>query len=193
MEDKQNTFNQTNGYAMQYGIILGLWSLCGLACYVLSFRLPILSVLCDLLLVCSPVLAGYLTICFRRKVMIPELGFTFGRGFGFTFLMGVYATLWIALGTYVYLAYFDNGYIFNQIENMMSRPEFVNQMRQSGTWDLMMNEYGSVQKFVNTMRSFGASAYAGFFIYITIFTSPVVSAIVGLIAKKSPNWIIPQK
>ena len=191
MRNNDNTFKQTNGFAMQYGVLLGFCGLAGLACFVGSFTNPILSFFHLLFTLGSPVLAGYFTMRFRNGVMQPELGFTFGRGFCFTFLMGMYATLWIALGVFVYLAYFDNGYIFDAYEKMLTQPEYVAQLRASGTWE-MIQSIGGVTKIVNNMRAVGAGNYATGIIYMSLMVAPLISAIIGFVCRKSATgWTSP--
>ena len=191
MNSNDNTFKQTNGFAMQYGVLLGLCGLAGLTCFVGSFSTPFLSFFHLLFTLGSPVLAGYFTIRFRNAVMQPELGFTFGRGFGYTFLMGMYATLWIAVGIFVYLAYFDNGYIFDAYEKMLTSPEYVAQLRANGTWD-MLQSVGGVTKLVNNMRAVGAGNYATGVIYMSLMVAPFISAIIALICRKAPTgWTMP--
>ena len=191
MKNNDNTFRQTNGFAMQYGVLLGFCGLAGLACFVGSFNSPFLSFFHLLFTLGSPVLAGYFTIKFRNAVMQPELGFTFGRGFGFTFLMGMYATLWIAVGLFVYLAYFDNGYIFDAYEKMLTQPEYVAQLRASGTWDVIQS-MGGITKLVNNMRAISAGNYATGVIYMSLMVAPIISGFIALISRKAPaGWSMP--
>lgn len=191
MKQKDNSFQQTNSFAMLYGLYLGLWGLLGLTCVVQSFSHPSLSLISSPLMWSSPFLAAYLTYRFRRNVMLPELGFSFGRGFLFTFFMGMYASLWIAIGTFVYMAYFDNGAIFNAYEAMLSAPEVTAELRASGMWD-MLQAQGGINGFVDVLRGITPAAYAGSILYITLLTAPVISAIIALIFRKSGNgWIMP--
>lgn len=191
MKSNDNTFKQTNGFAMQYGVLLGLCGLAGLACFVGSFTTPFLSFFHLLLTLGSPVLAGYLTIRFRNAVMQPELGFSFGRGFGYTFLMGMYATLWIAVGVFVYLAYIDNGYIFDAYEKVLNQPEYVAQLRASGTWNVLQSA-GGITKLVNNMRAISAASYAAGVIYMSLMVAPLISAVIALVCRKAPDgWTEP--
>ena len=153
MENRTTTFQQTNAFAMQYGVLLGAFGLLTLAVFVLSFQFQSLGILTDLMFLGSPFLATYFTLRFRKTVMVPEFGFTFGRAFGFTFFMGIYATLWVALGVFVYLNFFDGGYLFDKIEEVISSPQFVAQLRQAGSWDMIIDQYGSLPKMVNVLRS----------------------------------------
>ena len=193
MENQKSSFAQTNAFAMQYGALLGLWGIASLAFWVLSFRYPFLSWLSNVLMIGSPIFAGYLTALFRRNVMIPELGFSFGRGFGYTFMMGIYATLWVALAVFVYLAYLDNGFLFDSFEKMLTQPDVVAALRQTGTWEMMLREVGSPEKLVNVYRSISPGQYAGIIIYLSLLVAPFISVIIGLVCRKSGNgWVMPR-
>ena len=125
------TFRQTNAFAMQYGAVMGVWGLVANACFVGSFSMPGLSMLFLLLSVSSPVLAVFLTRRFRAHVA-PQGPFLFHQAFLHTLLMGVYAAIWVAFGVYIYLAYFDHGYIFDAYLNSLNDPALQEQMQQLG-------------------------------------------------------------
>ncbi len=177
---KQNTskFGQTNAFAMQYGLFLGVWGIMSIVTSVLSIKLSSLSFISTILLVGSPILAGYFTTRFRSSVMQPEFGFTFGRGFLFTFLMGLYASLWIALFSYVYMQWFDGGYVANLYEEVLTQPDYRQALEQSGV---------KPEDIVKMFRSVPAASYAGSFIYITLFTAPLISAIIAFITHRRPQ------
>ena len=125
------TFRQTNAFAMQYGAVMGVWGLVANACFVGSFSVPGLSMLFLLLTVSSPVLAVFLTRRFRGHVA-PQGPFMFHQAFLHTLLMGVYAAIWVALGVYVYLAYFDHGFIFDAYLNSLTDPALQAEMERLG-------------------------------------------------------------
>ncbi len=177
---KQNTskFGQTNAFAMQYGLFLGIWGILSIVTVVLSMKYTSLSFIGLIMMVGSPILSGYFTMRFRDSVMQPEFGFTFGRGFLFTFLMGLYASLWIALFSYVYMRWFDAGSVANLYEEALNHPDYREAFRQSGV---------RAEEIVKMYRSIPPAGYAGSFIYITLLTAPFISAIIALIARRSPK------
>lgn len=183
MEYKNNSFRQTNAYAMQYGLLLGVWGFLSLVVMVLSMVHPFLSFPNILLMYGSPFFAAYLTARFRRRVMLPEEGFTFGRAFLFTFIMGIYASLWIALGVYIYLAWFDHGYVFNIYENLLSQPEYAAQLSQNGMLSTMTQGKG-ISGMIDAMRAIPPAHYAGMVIYLTFFSAPFISALIALACRR---------
>lgn len=172
---------------MQYGLLLGIWGILGLCVMGLSFKIPSLSIISTLMTIGSPIVAVFLTIRFRKAVIDIEEGFSFGRAFLFTFMTGIYASIWIAVFVYVYLAYMDGGYIFNAYEAMLTQPEYTAQLQESGFMSTI-NAAGGLDNFVDTMRSIPPANYAGMVIYMTIFSAPFISAIISAICRKAPRF-----
>ena len=132
MNQSANKFKQLNAFAMQYGIALGAWGILSLVTTGVSLKITSLSLLSSIVTLASPVIAALLTSRFRKSTTTPEEGFTFGRAFLFVFTTGFYASIWIAAFVFLYLAYWDNGYIFNAYESLLSSPEYAGSMQQSG-------------------------------------------------------------
>ena len=86
--DYNNTFQQTNAYAMQNGLWLGLWGWFSLVAFRYSFSSVLCSNLLMLMTLAGPVLGVVLTGRFRRSVAGADGAFTFGRGFTHTLFMG---------------------------------------------------------------------------------------------------------
>ena len=68
--DYNNTFQQTNAYAMQNGLWLGLWGWFSLVAFRYSFGSVLCSNLLMLMTLAGPVLGVVLTGRFRRSVEI---------------------------------------------------------------------------------------------------------------------------
>lgn len=185
MNQSANKFKQLNAFAMQYGIALGAWGILSLVTTGVSLKITSLSLLSSIVTLASPVTAALLTSRFRKSTTTPEEGFTFGRAFLFVFTTGFYASVWIAAFVFLYLAYWDNGYIFNAYESLLSSPEYAGSMQQSG----LMNSLNanSVSDMIDAMRSISPAGYASSVIYMSFMTNPVISAIIALICRKSPN------
>lgn len=187
MENKDNNvFRQTNAFAMLYGLWLGLWGFLSLVFMVAAMVHPFLSFVNVLMFYGSPFFAAYLTVRFRRNVMVPESGFTFGRGFLFTFMMGIYASIWIAVGVYAYLAWFDHGYVFEVYEQVLSQPENAAQLTQGGMLDVLTQGKG-ISGMVDAMRAISPGNYAGMVIYLTFFSAPFFSALIALACRRAPK------
>ena len=85
-----------------------------------------------------------LTGRFRRSVAGADGAFTFGRGFTHTLFMGFYASIWVAVGIFVYLRYFDNGAIFSDYAATLSRPELQQALQESGLLEQLNAASGEV-------------------------------------------------
>lgn len=180
-----DSFSLTNGFAMQYGAVLGLWRVAACAAFVFSFAYPGLSSLYLLMAVASPVLACLLTMRFRRHV-VPAGPFTFGQGFLHTLLMGLYACVWVALAVYVYLAYFDGGFFFDSYAVALRRPELVAELERSGLKEQLELATGGkgLEGLVDAMRAITPATYSAMVIYLNIIIAPLVSLIVALLCRQ---------
>lgn len=187
MNQNANRFKQTNAFAMLYGLVLGAIGILSLCAMGLSLQISIFSFISTVLTIGSPIAAAYLTIRFRRAVMVETEGFSFGRGFLFTFMMGVYASIWVALFVFVYLAYLDGGSFFDIYEARLTQPELVAEMRRSGVLAQLADAGTSPTGLVDAMRAIPPAQYAAMVIYMSILAAPVFSAIIALIVRRSPN------
>lgn len=184
MNQPANKFKQLNAFAMQYGIVLGGWGIFSLVITGISLKINTLSLLSSVITLTSPVIAALLTLKFRKNTTSPEDGFSFGRAFLFVFTTGFYASIWIATFIFLYLTYWDNGYIFNAYESLFSSPEYAGSMQQSGLMDSL--NANSASDMIDAMRSISPAGYASSIIYLSFMTNPVISAIIALICRKSP-------
>lgn len=182
------TFRQTNAFAMQYGAVMGVWGLVANACFVGSFSMPGLSMLFLLLSVSSPVLAVFLTRRFRAHVA-PQGPFMFHQAFLHTLLMGVYAAIWVAFGVYIYLAYFDHGYIFDAYLNSLNDPALQEQMQQLGMTEqiAMMTGGGTPHDFVKALQAIPPANYAAMTLYMSLLLAPVISLFVALACRRTDS------
>ncbi len=189
MEQETNKFKQANAFAMQYGFILGCTGILSLFLTGLSLSVPSISFLGTLVTLASPLLAAMMTRRFRNAVMTTDVGFTFGRGFLFTFVMGVYAILLVGLFTFIYLAFIDGGYIFNAYERLLSQPEVVAEMRRSGMLSSLTQGGMDMTDIVDTMRSIPPAQYASSIICTSILMNPFISAVIALVMRRDPGFI----
>ncbi len=187
MNQNSNKFKQTNAFARQYGLLLGLWGIVSLAVMVAALKWDALSFLNMVMYIGSPILAGFFTVRFRRSVSTPEEGFSFGRGFLFTFITGLYASIWIAVFVFVYLAYIDHGFVFALYEDAFKKPEVMAQLRQSGMLE-QLDGLGGIAGLVDGMRRIPPANYAGIIIYMTVLSAPFISAAIALICRRSPKF-----
>lgn len=187
MQQETSTIKQTNAFAMQYGLFFGVVGILSLVTMGLSMAHPGFSFLSLLLTVGSPFLATYLTLRFRRQVMDPRFGFTLMRGSLFTFLMGIYAAIWVALFVLIYLSFLDGGRFFDAYEAMMTQPEVVAQMRQNGMIDQLAAQGMTMEDVINVMREAAPARYAGMILYFSLLVTLIFSLLIGCVARRAPQ------
>ncbi len=116
----------------------------------------------------------------------PDGTFGFARGFLHALFMGFYASIWVALAVFVYLQYFDNGSIFAAYGHSLETPEMQQYLLQSGVgaqFDSISGGKGA-QGIVDAMQSLGAATYASMSLYLSMIFGPVISTVIGLIARR---------
>lgn len=178
---RQANFRQTNAYAMQNGVILGLWAIICQACYVGGLTQPLLSNLWLLMLIGIPIVTLVLTFRFRKIVGL-DVNFPFSRGFMHAFLTLLYTAIWAALATFIYLQFFDNGYIFDCYVKNISAPEVQEMLKVNGLDKQIAEATNGLTAVdvVNELRTIGAANFAAMIIYFYMFVSPIFSILIGL-------------
>lgn len=184
--DYNNTFQQTNAYAMQNGLWLGFWGWLSLVAFRYSFSSVLCSNLLMLMTLTGPVLGVVLTGRFRRSVAGADGAFTFGRGFTHTLFMGFYASIWVAVGIFVYLRYFDNGAIFSDYAAALSRPELQQALQESGLLEQLnaASGEGGLEGLPDALRSVGPAGYAAASLYMAMFATPLIALFAGAVCRR---------
>lgn len=184
--DYNNTFQQTNAYAMQNGLWLGLWGWLSLVAFRYSFSSVLCSNLLMLMTLTGPVLGVVLTGRFRRSVAGANGAFSFGRGFTHTLFMGFYASIWVAVGIFVYLRYFDNGAIFSDYAAALSRPELQQALQESGLLEQLnaASGEGGLEGLPDALRSVGPAGYAAASLYMAMFATPLIALFAGAVCRR---------
>lgn len=181
-----NFFKQANAFAMQYGLVMGLWGLVTLAAFAGSLNFQWMSFLSTAMAAGSLFLASRLTARFRDIIRHPGEGFTVSEGFLFTFVSSIYAALCIAFGVYVYLAYVDGGWLFDQYQRLVTSPLYTAELRRNGMEAQINSMTGGegMKAMVDALRSVPAIQYACMVIYFTFLSSPIISFVIALICKR---------
>ena len=134
-----------------------------------------------------PLLLGVvLTGRFRRSVAGADGAFTFGRGFTHTLFMGFYASIWVAVGIFVYLRYFDNGAIFSDYATALSRPELQQALQESGLLEQLnaASGEGGLEGLPDALRSVGPAGYAAASLYMAMFATPLIALFAGAVCRR---------
>jgi len=188
METKSN-FTQTNAFAMQNGLFLGLWSIAGLCLAMGGINSVLLSGLGQFLLYASPFFAAWLTLRFRKTVTEPTEPFSFGRGYIHTLLMGLYAGLWIAIFVYVYFRFLDGGQLWSLYAERLASPEMepvVKQIEESGVLrDMQTGSAISVNDLMDNLKALPPASYSASVVSFTLFSAPIISLFIGLATRRS--------
>ena len=93
--------------AMKYGTLLGILWIATFAIYIKAFTTPEMSLLFLILLIASPIYAGYLGIKYRKKECNNRLGFI--SSWALMIIIYMCAALLSAIACYIYFQYMDNG------------------------------------------------------------------------------------
>jgi len=181
--EENGSFRQTNAFAMQYGLLLGAVSLAAFAAFIGSFAVPALSTLFLLLSLFVPVLAVLLTLRFREAVAGKTEPFSFWYGTGHTLLAVLYASVWLAVGVYVYFAWMDHGFFFNSYLEMLHRPEVQEALKANALLE-MQSEAGGAgpEELVEALRGIGPASYAAMAIYLCLFAGIPLAVVAGMVA-----------
>lgn len=178
---RQINFKQTNAFAMQNGLILGIFAIITQACFVIGLSTPFFSTIWLVMLFNIPIFSIFLTAKFRREVAL-DVPFSFSRGFTHTLLVVLYAGIWAGIAAYVYLAFFDNGYIFDAYQASLTSPENVKVLKESGL-DAQIKEMTgglTLPQLIDEMRNIGSGYYAASIVYCYLLTSPFFAILGGL-------------
>ena len=178
-------FAQINAFSMQNGLIVGVWALLAGWALVESFTYSLLSLVYLFMMLFTPILLFGLTRHFRR-VVAPQGVFTLTQGFLHSFLTSLYASTWMAIGVYVYLSYFDNGYFFDSYVAYFSRPEVKDLLAQSEVQQqLALSLQGmTIEEVVEGLRFVPPATYAMMIFYSNLMVAPLVSLLIGLFLKR---------
>lgn len=185
MKESLFPFSQINAFAMQNGVILGIWVLLSQFAMVGSFTYDLLSLVSALMMLFSPILLFILTKFYRNSVA-PVGFFTVTQGFLNAFLTSVYASVWVSLLVYVYLTFFDNGYVFDAYIEYFNRPEVKevlsqNEMQQQLNASL---QGMTLEEVIEGLRFIPPVTYAMMIFYLNLIVSPIASLCIALFLKR---------
>ena len=186
MQSNNEIIREVNQYAMQNGIVLGLFGIASLAVFKWSFYHPFFSTLFMAMLIGSPVLGAFLTFKYRQASVGTDAPFGFARGFLHALFTGFYASIWVALFTFVYLNYFDHGTLFAAYAQSLDRPEMKQYLEQSGMAAQLDSLSGGegVQGVARTLQSIGPAVYASLSLYFSMIFGPFIALFIGLITRR---------
>lgn len=185
MEVMQKPFAQINAFAMQNGLILGVWVLLAQGAFIGSFTYSLLSMVHLFMMLFAPILLYLLTKKFRTAVA-PTGVFAITPGFLHTLLTTVYASTWVAIAVYVYLTYLDGGYLFDSYVAYFSRPEVKELIAQKDVQQELATALQgmSLEEVVNGLRCVPPATYAMMVFYGNLMVSPILSLLIAIFLKR---------
>ncbi len=184
----QIELRQTNAYAMQYAVVLGLWHIATLSMVMLSLTNPSWSLPAIFMLPGGFFLALVLTRRFRKEVG-GESGFSVYHGFLHTLLMGLFASVWLALFVYLYMRFADALWIFDAYRLQLNEPATVEALNASGMMEELKNLTGSDSPaaIVDILQDIPPMTYAASMLYMSMLASPICALIIGIVCRKAPS------
>lgn len=186
MTTTHNPFKQMNGFSMQNGLIVGIWVLAAQYAMVLSFNYSILSLVSAIMLLFTPILIFILSKGFRNAVATQGY-FTLTQGFLHTFLTMFYASVWVALGVFVYFAYIDKGYVFDAYLEYLKRPEMQELLAQKEfNEQITASLQGmTIEEAIENLRFVSPANFAGMIFYTNLMVSPIMSLLIAIFLRKN--------
>lgn len=189
MQEKQvnNPFKDLNGWAMEAGCVLGAYGCASLALFKWSLLYPVAGSLFTFSLAGGPVVAGLLTRRMRDRSRPADAPFLFTEGFLHTLLMGLYASLWVALFIFLYLHYFDGGTLFSLYAQLLQEPEMQRYLAESGMAAQIkeITDGGGVEQLAEALQRIGAATYASLSLYAAFVVSPAVALVAGALLRRT--------
>ena len=121
---------QVQAFARVDGAVLSLFWIVSFACFIGNFSNPLLGLLAFFIGAASLVFAALRLRKFRDEVRDGILSFL--RGYGYSVMTYLYASLLFAAAQFVYFQFIDNGYLMNQYASIAQSKEFIEMMQVYG-------------------------------------------------------------
>ena len=126
-------YRQLRAFARIDGAQLAVLMIASFACYVVGLTSQLYGILSLAAILLTPFFAGFRLKQFRDTGLEGRISFL--RGWAYVCLMFFYGGLLLALAQYAYFAYMDHGYVAMTINDMISAPEYVELIKQTGMTD----------------------------------------------------------
>ena len=181
---------QTNAYAMQLGGAFGIYWCVGLLCFVAGYQIPALHTLYALILFSAPV-AGIVAARYFERQVRADAPVDFGRGYLFSFMMYLYATVILAGVAYIYFSMFDHGSFAEaniarlhseEMRQLLNTPQLKAQLDET----LAATGFSSID---DLLRSITPLMITANIIDINLILALLLSFPTALIARTRKNYI----
>lgn len=189
MAEPKYSYTHLNQSAMKYGLALGAWAVTSIVMMTYALVQPSLGFGAELMFLGSPFFAGMLTFRFRRQTMTEAEGFSFGTGFSFTLLTGIYATLWVMAALIVLTMGEDGGMLTRNLLTAVQSPEYKAALQTSGMLEELNRSTNGkgIETLVSIIKSWHREDFCIFALFANFFLSPILSTLIGLAAQRAPR------
>lgn len=126
------TLRQTNAFAMLDGLWLGLYWSFGLLCLLKGLTNTTLGMLSLMVAISVPVLGGWFAHRFEKSVR-PDGRVTYLKALLYSLFLYLYAAIILAIVTFIYFNWFDNGSFANTYIMMLHSPDMEAVLSSSET------------------------------------------------------------
>lgn len=190
MRRQPGLFRQLNAFAMQGGLILGVWMIATFALETGSARSEGLSVLFLLGAVSVPVVGWQLVRRFRDGVCGGFI--SFARAYVFSLLVYFYAAVLLAAAVYVYFRFIDHGALVQSYIDYLGRPDVVAQLSTPAAQQALhawpVHTAAQMQSLLGQMQSITPTVWAANAINMSLFGGALCSLVVALIVMRRPKF-----
>ena len=172
---------QMQAYARIDGLWLAVIWTASFVCFVGTFTYPSLATSVLLIGAGSLVFAALRLRRYRDEIREGVLSFR--RGFLYSMLNYLYASLLFAMVQYIYFQFLDKGFVIGNYINMVNTDAFKEMAKSYGLsqtdWKIVMDNLSGLRPIEWAMQFFSMNVFMGFF----------VSVPVAMVMKRSPRNI----
>lgn len=159
---------------MYYGTIFGAIMVAANIFYLLGLSSQTFSFLFLILTISSPVIAGQLTIAYRKNER--ENRMSFAQAWQFLMIMYICAAILTAIAQFIYFTFMDNGYFMSTILQQFDTLAGV-----EGIDATLQNE---LTKTADLMRSLGTRDIILQIFSTNIIISPIITVFIAIFVRK---------
>ncbi|MEG1580443.1 MAG: DUF4199 domain-containing protein [Bacteroidaceae bacterium] len=184
--NRQETFNQTNAFAMQYGMAFGaIWAISFFS-FIFHFQFPFLMLVFLFTTVSAPFIGIKFTKMFRKQTSVDDT-LSFRKAYIFSLLTYLYSSILLALLAYLYFEFLDGGMFCDNYEAFLAQPDVKEQLstpEMQRTFELMAGST-DIKIMVDLIRNTSSITKAASCLDTSIFFGFVLSIPTALLCKRN--------
>lgn len=144
---RHQLLKQTNAFATFDGLFFGVYFCVGFLCTIKGISSNALSMLGFLITITAPVLGCYFANRFEKQVRVDGL-VKYNRAYLYCSLMYIYASILLALFTFIYFTWLDNGSFASSYISAYYSAD-VQQVVKEYNWDAVLKQEMQENGFKN--------------------------------------------